>query len=156
MIMLYSHRQAEPARLPHRIRFADGSTRTDRTTFTADELERAGYTGPYERPTCDYKTEMVDWDGTTLSYSVRPYNEAEIAAQRARVREQRIRLLQGCDWTQITDYDLGLTPEARAEWATYRQALRDLADAPNPFDLTWPPMPAPAPTAPFPITLPTT
>ena len=40
--MLYSHRQATPAPLPHRIRFADGSTRTDRATFTPDELERAG------------------------------------------------------------------------------------------------------------------
>ncbi|MFZ9061685.1 MAG: hypothetical protein ACO218_10750 [Steroidobacteraceae bacterium] len=40
--MLYSHHAATPAPLPHRIRFPDGSTRTDRATFTADELERAG------------------------------------------------------------------------------------------------------------------
>ena len=59
--MLYSHRQAEPASLPHRIRFADGSTRTDRTTFTAEELERAGYSGPYERPDYDYKAETAGW-----------------------------------------------------------------------------------------------
>lgn len=146
--MLYSHNAATPAPLPHRIRFADGSTRTDNSTFTADELERAGFTGPYERPTCDYKTETVSWDAEALAFLVRPYSFDELQAQYAKVREQRIKLLQACDWTQISDYDLGLTSEVREAWATYRQALRDLADAPNPFDLTWPQPPAPAPTEP--------
>jgi hypothetical protein len=131
--MLYSHRQTEPAPLPHRIRFADGSTRTDNSTFTADELERAGYSGPYERPECDYKTETVDWDGS--DFQVRPYNFDELQEQHAKVRQQRIQLLQASDWTQIADYDLGAD---RVAWATYRQELRDLADAPNPFDITWP------------------
>ena len=139
--MLYSHRQSEPAPLPHRIRFADGSTRTDNSTFTPEELERAGYSGPYERPTCDHKTETVDWDGT--QFLVRPYSFDELQAQYAKVREQRIQLLKACDWTQISDYDLGLTSETRDAWAAYRQALRDLADAPNPFDITWPQPPAP-------------
>jgi hypothetical protein len=137
--MLYSHRQATPAPLPHRIRFADGSTRTDSITFTPDELERAGYTGPYERPKCDPTIETVDWDATALAYVVRPYNAAELTAQRAKIRQQRIQLLQSCDWTQIIDYDLGADREA---WAAYRQALRDLADAANPFDITWPQPPA--------------
>ena len=135
---LYSHRQAEPAPLPHRIRFADGSTRTDRTTFTADELERAGYSGPYERPERNPQMETVDWDGT--QFVVRPYNFDELQAQYAKVREQRIQLLKASDWTQITDYDLGADRDALA---TYRQALRDLADAPNSFDITWPQPPAP-------------
>lgn len=137
--MLYSHRQAEPAPLPHRIRFADGSTRTDRTTFTADELERAGFTGPYQRPTHDPLIETVDWDAEVLDFVVRSYNFDELQAQYAKVREQRIQLLKASDWTQIADYDLGADREA---WATYRQALRDLADAPNPFDVTWPLPPA--------------
>jgi hypothetical protein len=133
--MRYSHHHAEPAPLPHRIRFQDGSTRTDASTFTPEELERAGYTGPYERPECDPKTETVQWDAEALAFIVRPYSDTEIAEQRARVREQYIIMLKASDWTQITDYDLGAD---RASWATYRQALRDLADAPNPFDITWP------------------
>ena len=131
--MLYSHRQAEPAPLPHRIRFEDGSTRTDNSTFTAEELDRAGYSGPYKRPDCDPKTETVDWDGS--NFLVRAYNFDELQAQYAKVREQRIKLLQASDWTQISDYDLGADRDA---WAAYRQALRDLADAPNPFDIAWP------------------
>ena len=138
-MMLYSHRQANPAPLPHRIRFADGSTRTDRTTFTPDELERAGYTGPYERPECNPTVETIDWDGEALEYVVRPYSFDELQAQYAKVRERRIELLKASDWTQIVDYDLGADREA---WAAYRQALRDLADAANPFDITWPQPPA--------------
>ena len=139
--MLYSHHATAPAPLPHRIRFADGSTRTDRATFTPDELERAGYSGPYERPECNPTVETIDWDATALAYVVRPYSFDELQAQHAKIRQRRIQLLQSCDWTQITDYDLGADREA---WATYRQALRDLADAPNPFDITWPQPPAPA------------
>jgi len=86
MSTLYSH-TATPTPLPHRIRFADDSTRTDASTFTPDELERAGYSGPYERPECNPKLETIDW-------------------------------------------------------AAYRQALRDLADAANPFGITWPQPPA--------------
>lgn len=137
--MLYSHYAAIPAPLPHRIRFADGSTRTDSTTFTRDELWRAGWTGPYKRPEYDPKLQTIDWDSEALEYIVRPYSFDELQTQHAKVREQRIKLLQSCDWTQITDYDLGADREA---WAAYRQSLRDLADAANPFDITWPQPPA--------------
>jgi len=135
--MLYSHNTATPAHLPHRIRFADGSTRTDASTFTPDELERAGYSGPYGRPECNPKLETIDWDGT--QFLVRPYSFDELQAQYAKIRQRRIELLQSCDWTQIADYDLGAD---RDVWAAYRQALRDLADAANPFDITWPQPPA--------------
>jgi hypothetical protein len=137
MSTLYSLHATTPAPLPHRIRFADGSTRTDRATFMPDELERAGYTGPYERPECNPKLETIDWDGT--QFLVRPYSFDELQAQYAKVRQRRIELLQSCDWTQIADYDLGADRDA---WAAYRQALRDLADAANPFDITWPQPPA--------------
>lgn len=40
------------------------------------------------------------------------------------VREVRNRLLQQSDWTQLPDSPL--TEAKRAEWATYRQALRDI------------------------------
>ena len=63
------------------------------------------------------------------------YNEAELDAQWAKVREQRNQLLQASDWTQIEDYDLGAD---RPAWAAYRQALRNLTDALNPFAITWP------------------
>ena len=56
--------------------------------------------------------------------------EAEIDAQAEAydlnlndVRSQRSAMLSGCDWTQVADG--ALTAEKVAEWATYRQELRD-------------------------------
>lgn len=135
--MLYSFQSATPAPLPHRIRLPDASTRTDSDTFTPEELEAAGYAGPFERPSCDETTEIVDWDGS--SFLVRPYNDVELEAQWQRVREQRLQLLQSSDWTQIADYDLGADRQA---WATYRQQLRDITLQPNPFAIVWPIAPA--------------
>lgn len=40
----------------------------------------------------------------------------------AQIRSQRNQLLKDCDWTQIAD----CTIPKKAEWATYRQTLRDL------------------------------
>ena len=40
------------------------------------------------------------------------------------VRGERNGLLTGCDWTQVSDSPL--TDEKKAEWAAYRQELRDL------------------------------
>ena len=41
-----------------------------------------------------------------------------------RIRNQRLYLLIDSDWTQASDSPL--TDSKKAEWATYRQALRDL------------------------------
>ena len=41
-----------------------------------------------------------------------------------RVRQERNAFLNSSDWTQLVDSSL--TDEKKAEWATYRQELRDL------------------------------
>lgn len=50
------------------------------------------------------------------------------------VRAERDRRLLACDWTQLPDVPLA-TKEA---WATYRQALRDITNQPDPFNIVWP------------------
>jgi hypothetical protein len=42
------------------------------------------------------------------------------------IRQTRLYLLQQSDWTQLPDSPL--TEAKRAEWATYRQALRDITE----------------------------
>jgi hypothetical protein len=42
------------------------------------------------------------------------------------IRSLRTHLLEQSDWTQVTDS--ALTPIKKAEWATYRQQLRDLPE----------------------------
>ncbi len=56
-------------------------------------------------------------------------------------RQVRNDLLALSDWTQLPDG--ALTAAKVAEWATYRQALRDLdVDGIDPADVDWPTPPA--------------
>jgi hypothetical protein len=135
---LYSYQGSYPIPVPFRIKLSSGFTRTDPTTFTQEELEDAGYTGPYEEPVYDSTIETLSWNGT--EYVKRPYNTEEIEAQWDIIRLERDRLLKESDYTQISDYDLGI--ENREEWRVYRQILRDLPETQtNPFDISWPLMP---------------
>lgn len=66
--------------------------------------------------------------------------EKETYALNSGIREMRNIFLKDSDWTQLADVSL---PEAkRQEWATYRQALRDLPqNTPDPRNVSWPPKP---------------
>ena len=74
-------------------------------------------------------TEYTDDDGNVQSV------DAQTTAYRARIdaeaaesaRDVRTTLLAESDWTQMAD--TALTTEKKAEWVTYRQALRDLPSA---------------------------
>ncbi len=61
--------------------------------------------------------------------------EAHIASQsddtstRLAVRIHRDALLKETDW--VVNPDVTLSEEKKAEWLTYRQALRDITDHPN-------------------------
>ena len=58
---LYSKDNSYPAPLPQRIRLADGSTRTDPATFTAEEIAAAGYVAAPPAPKYDPLTEQLSW-----------------------------------------------------------------------------------------------
>lgn len=59
-----------------------------------------------------------------------------IETQWQNVRNQRNFLLAACDWTQLPDAPLSNVKTQ--EWATYRQALRDITNQPDPFNIIWP------------------
>lgn len=59
--------------------------------------------------------------------------EPDADAQWAVVRTERNKLLADCDWTQLPD-----APVDAAEWAVYRQALRDVTSQANPDNIEWP------------------
>lgn len=79
------------------------------------------------------------------SIQVKPTVQADRAAAAneyhwAVLRGQRSRLLVSSDWTQSPDSPL--TDAKKQEWATYRQALRDLpANTTDPANPTWPTKP---------------
>lgn len=69
-------------------------------------------------------------DGVFLTH------EPDADAQWAVVRAERNKLLSDCDWTQLPD-----APVDAAEWAVYRQALRDVTNQTNPDNIEWPVLP---------------
>lgn len=75
------------------------------------------------------------WDGSQFTPEPPNYE-----LQWKNVRAMRDQKLQESDWTQLPD--VPLTSEQRAEWVTYRQALRDVTDQADPFSITWPIAPA--------------
>ena len=86
-----------------------------------------------ERPAGYY-----DWNLGTNSWDLN--SEALMGT----LRQKRDNVLTLCDWTQIPDAPL--TDSKKAEWATYRQALRDLPANNSSItllaDATWPTQPA--------------
>lgn len=82
----------------------------------------------YELPPCPSEHHVFDYITKQWIDPRTPATEWPI------VRNQRDRLLQASDWTQLPDVPL-TTKEA---WATYRQALRDVTLQPDPFNITWP------------------
>ena len=62
---------------------------------------------------------------------------AEADLDFSRVRSERDGSLAGCDWTQVSDSPL--TDEKKAEWAAYRQELRDLPSVHSKVsEVVWP------------------
>ena len=86
----------------------------------------------------DYTTE----EGVTVTkaeqeqaYTARKNEEAATA-----VRAERDKLLASCDWMAIKAFEAGYA--VSTEWATYRQALRDItSQAGFPSEVTWPTQP---------------
>jgi len=90
----------------------------------------------------DMFADYVDEDGVTVTkvsqeeaYTANKDAEAATAA-----RATRDGLIASCDWMAIKAFEGGTG--VSTEWATYRQALRDVtAQAGFPNDITWPEKP---------------
>lgn len=94
-----------------------------------------------------HDNEIVYWDAVTIG--VPQPTESELnqgwfdwqagADDRlwVKIRTERDGKLRGSDWTHISDTPLAAGK--KAEWATYRQSLRDIPqDFPSPGDVVWP------------------
>ena len=121
---LYSYQGQEPRPLPHEIFYTEswGATnfRQGVESFTEEEIQRAGYIGPYIRPEYNQEYQRRHWNSETLSYVVEDKTDEEIWEP---IRRERNRLLAESDWTMTAD-----APENTnfREWEMHRQRLRDL------------------------------
>lgn len=84
---LYSYLNGYPQPLPSRIE-VDGLPRTDPSSFTAEEIYRAGYRGPIQYPDYDATIERLYWNGD--EFEVVPLAQWEIDAAEEQVRRGRI------------------------------------------------------------------
>jgi len=56
------------------------------------------------------------------------------------IRKIRNNKLYSCDWTQLPD--VPIDGQAKSNWSSYRQLLRDITNQTDPFNITWPTEPA--------------
>lgn len=81
-------------------------------------------------------------DSQVFTIAVEPLTPEEIEAntqsQWAKVRSQRDTMLSDCDWTQLPDVNI----PNKADWAAYRQSLRDITDQTDPYNIVWPMQPS--------------
>jgi hypothetical protein len=138
MSNLYSFKGQYPRGLPFRIITSRGTTRTDPTTFTYEDLLDAGYSLVENPPVVNSSNEKLKWDSESFSWQVvlKTKEELEIETESisASVREYRNKLLNQSDWTQVLD-----APVDRERWAVYRQSLRDITRSLNfPDSVEWP------------------
>lgn len=90
-----------------------------------------------------FPTDIENYRFDLSSNSIVPLNQSVIDARETEeawdlLRSVRDSLLSSTDWTQIQD-----APVNQTEWATYRQALRDLpANTTDPSSPTWPTQPS--------------
>jgi hypothetical protein len=81
--------------------------------------------------------QVDDQPAQTAAEQEAVYKAVKDAEQAKSIREQRIKKLVDCDWTQVAD-----SPVDKAVWATYRQALRDVTTQSGfPWEIHWPTQP---------------
>lgn len=146
--MLYSHNRNYPtSSLPNRIRLSNGLTRTDKNSFTEEEIADAGYVPVKDKPTYNENLQKVKWNGD--DWEVIQLTQSEIntliTQQWQVVRSERDILIKDEEW-KINRYHsevrLGLEPtDDITKLDEYIQALRDVTKQPDPFNISWPDLP---------------
>ena len=79
----------------------------------------------------------------SVSYTIKTLSDTELTQRinilKSQIRMVRDRYLSLTDFTQISD--VPLSSQVKAEFATFRQQLRDLPNASDPSTITWPSIP---------------
>lgn len=94
-MVIHSYNGSYPQPLPFRIRLSDGRTRTDPTSFTAEEITDAGYVAVPDKPSTT-DSQVVEWDTQAVDWVVRDKTAEELAAELAAENERELK--------SITDY----------------------------------------------------
>lgn len=141
--MLYSLNGQWPAELPQRIRMPDGTTRTDKSTFTESDIAAAGYV-PANDPPATTQDQMLSWNGSEWGVVDAPLITTEQKWQQ--VRQKRDTLINAISWRLerwSSQQRLGMQPvDDIAALDMYVQMLRLVPEQLDPDDIVWPEVPA--------------
>jgi hypothetical protein len=144
--MHYSYNNQYPVSfeyLPDRIRMPDGTTRTDKATFTEEELSLAGWIIVNNPPDYDRSKTKLEWsikEDNSYGWIVRgiPLEEKEQEVRTA--RNSRINAVMWRIYRYQRERRLGLeTTDKIEELDSYMQALADITDQESfPWHIEWP------------------
>lgn len=134
-------------------------TRTYTAEAATDLLPQLGYTEVEDKPVVNTDTHTVQWNEDTLAWDTIALSQDQLTLiedkQYRPIRKRRDSLLLSTDWSQLvhtaateeepaTYGHLGciISAELSAEYADYRQALRDLPEnTTDPANPPWPDAP---------------
>lgn len=89
-----------------------------------------------QKPVVDATANLV-FDGNLWDWVDLYGKQEKTAIKWTLIRAERDRCLLACDWTQLPDVPLA----TKEIWAVYRQALRDITEQEDPFNIQWPSLP---------------
>lgn len=143
MTTLYTRNGCIPTLLPEIIELSDKTVVIGSASYTDEQIADAGWTVAPTLPTYDYETQVADWNAETSQWDINPIPQ-EILDQRTEdgwrgIRHERGEILSQSDYMVIKATETGTA--IPSEWLTYRQALRDITNQDDPFDITWPTKP---------------
>lgn len=153
--MLYSYKGNYPQSLPFRIRLSNGSTRTDPSTFSQEEIEDAGYTEVLNEPSIT-SNQILSWDSQNIQWVIRDKTEQELENELNNAKQSRLTYISEnrdstlnqliCNWnddqwdaretdsTRIANVltmieqagNLGMPTPSTIDWRTYDDQTRSL------------------------------
>lgn len=135
---MYSYKSQYPTEsLPDRIRLSNGLTRTDKTTYTQEEILDAGYVFVENPPTINMFQKLL-WEDQKWLIKDLTAEEKDLLKinQWNLTRQERNQLLEQTDWQVIKT--LEQNEPVSQELLVYRQALRDITLQEDPFNIIWP------------------
>ena len=141
---LYTQNGCLPRRLPEMMQLSDGTVITRASTYTEEQIADVGWVLAPDIPQTDPSTQKVSWNEDTVQWDVLSLSDEEIAQSNAGawsgIRHERNELLSETDYIILRAYESGTA--VPTEWATYRQALRDLPSTSTDFNsVSWPTKP---------------
>lgn len=143
---IYSKNSGRPSELPETIFLSDGRSRTNKNTFTEEEIIDAGYVEVELPPVVEYPN-VIDWDISSIKWIVRSPNQTETDQKRNEIQELCKRLLAESDYKVTKALEASLINETSLKdkldiaFIEYRQKLRDLynsADKIDPWNVRFP------------------